>query len=60
MKRKKDFDCVEMKNGIQAKLLEEYAGLTREEIREKRRQRIEADPVLGPLFGRTKKAGVGD
>ncbi len=33
MPKVKDFDCVEMKNRIQAELLEHYRGMTDEEIR---------------------------
>ena len=35
MKKTKTFDCVEMKNKIQARLAEEYRGLTDEERRRK-------------------------
>jgi hypothetical protein len=52
MAKVKDFDCVEMKNEIQAKLLERYRGMTDEEIRADQDRRIEADPILGPLFRR--------
>lgn len=41
MKKKKDFDCVEMKNQIQAQIARENEGLTDEEIREKRRLFLE-------------------
>lgn len=33
MSKKKSFDCVEMKNEIQARLAREYRGLTADEIR---------------------------
>ena len=36
------FDCVEMKNHIQAKLLREYEGLTPDEERRKRLQKLAA------------------
>ncbi|HOZ46735.1 MAG TPA: hypothetical protein PLO37_14525 [Candidatus Hydrogenedentes bacterium] len=42
MGKKKPFDCVEMKDRIQAKLLEEYEGLTPEEERAKRLQKLAA------------------
>lgn len=50
MARVKDLDCVEMKNRIQAKLLKRYEGMTEEEIQEDQRRRIEANPILGPLY----------
>jgi len=34
MKEKKDFDCVEMKNAIQAKHRKEREGLTDQEVRQ--------------------------
>jgi len=51
---KKAFDCVEMKREIQGKILQEFAGLTPEEQQELTRKRIEADPVLGPLWRRSQ------
>jgi len=47
MAKKKSFDCVEMKNAIQARLLKEYAGLTDEEVRAriKRKLTTSKDPV---------------
>jgi hypothetical protein len=50
MKKAKEFDCVRMKDEIQAKLLKEYEGLSDDEIAEIRRRKIEADPILGPLY----------
>ena len=35
MPKGKAFDCVEMKNSIQARLLEAYDGLTDEEVRQR-------------------------
>lgn len=52
MPKVKDFDCVEMKNRIQAELLEHYRGMTQEEIEEDQRRRIEADPISGPFYRR--------
>ena len=40
MNDEEKFDCVEMKNGIQAELLREYAGLTPEEERKKRQHKL--------------------
>jgi hypothetical protein len=47
MIKNKTFDCVEMKNTIQAKLQKEYEGLTPEEVRKRRRAKLEAadDPL---------------
>ena len=41
MKRTKSFDCVEMKNAIQAQLRKEYEGLDDAEILRRRRQWLE-------------------
>ncbi len=40
MNDKMAFDCIEMKNRIQAELLNEYEGLTAEEERQKRLHRL--------------------
>ncbi len=53
--KKKSFDCVDMKNQIQADLLREYEGLNDEQIQERRRQRIDADPLLRDLL---RKVGL--
>ncbi len=53
--KNKDFDCVEMKNQIQADLLREYEGLSEEEIQKRRCERINADPILSDLV---RKVGV--
>ena len=47
MKKDKTFDCVAMKNAIQAQLQAERAGLTEEEVRRRRREWLEtsADPL---------------
>jgi len=47
MKAKKTFDCVAMKDAIQAKLRKERQGMTDEEIREHIRRKLETsdDPV---------------
>ena len=52
MPKVKDFDCVEMKNRIQAELLERYRGMTEEEIRADQDRRIQADPIIGPIYRR--------
>jgi len=50
MPKVKDFDCVEMKNRIQAELIERHKGMNEEEIEADQRKRIEANPILGPLY----------
>jgi hypothetical protein len=52
MPKVKEFDCVEMKNRIQAELLERYKDMTPEEIREDQERRIHANPILGPFYRR--------
>lgn len=44
--KEKAFDCVRMKSEIQQRILEEIAGLSPEEQREKAVQAIESDPIL--------------
>lgn len=46
----KAFDCLQMKDEIQARILSDEAGLTDDEIQARRRERILADPVLGRWF----------
>ena len=59
MKKKKDFDCVEMKWKIQQDLLREEQELGREEAKKRRRQRVLDDPILGPFLAKvtTKSRG---
>jgi hypothetical protein len=40
MMKNKPFDCVKMKNAIQERLQKEYQGLTPDEVRKKRRQKL--------------------
>jgi len=51
----KEFDCVEMKAEIQARLLCEVAELGGEEAHRRRAERLSRDPILGG-FLRTKMA----
>ena len=46
MATKKNFDCVEMKNRIQAQIMEEDRGLTDEEIRRRRQHMLETSDSL--------------
>jgi hypothetical protein len=48
--KKKSFDCVEMKNRIQAKLQREEAKYGKEEAARRRRARVLADPILSRFF----------
>jgi hypothetical protein len=50
--KKKSFDCVEMKNRIQAKLQREEAKYGKVEAAKRRRSRIMADPILRRFFDR--------
>ncbi len=52
MKIAKTFDCVEMKNSIQAKLAKEHEGLSSEEIRRRRREWLETSNDEMALFWR--------
>jgi hypothetical protein len=55
MKPEKEFDCVEMKAEIQARLLREVAELGEEEAQRRRAERLSRDPILS-TFLRTKMA----
>jgi hypothetical protein len=50
MRNQKDFDCVEMKQEIQQRLLEEFRGMDREEACRVQQERIAADPLLKPFL----------
>ena len=50
----KTFDCVEMKNEIQRKLQAEYEGLSLEERKALMEKRILSNPMLGPLYLKSK------
>ncbi len=47
MKKNKKFDCVEMKNKIQAKIYEDIKGMTLAEENEYRRKKIESGSLAG-------------
>ena len=58
MKRNKSFDCVEMKNAIQAQLGEEYEGLTPEQVRKRRQERLaSSDSPVARKWRRLAQAG---
>ena len=54
MGRVKKFDCVKMKHEIQQQLLKEMESMSPEEFRRMTRERILADPILGPIWRRAK------
>ena len=58
MKSAKEFDCVEMKAEIQARLLREVAELGEEEARRRREERLSRDPILGSLLRGKSRAGA--
>lgn len=49
MKDKK-FDCVEMKWEIQQQIEREFSGVPEAQARESQMQRVNDDPILGPLY----------
>ncbi len=53
--KKKKFDCVEMKNDIQRKLLKEMKGLSPDEQCRFTEKRIQSDPILGPFWRKVRK-----
>ena len=56
MRKAKNFDCVRMKDEIHEKLRQEEAGLTDEEIAQRRAQWIEtSDDPLAQWFRRQRK-----
>lgn len=57
MKKAKSFDCVEMKNAIQAQLRKEYAGLDEHEIARRRRQWLETSDSPVAKWWRSIEAG---
>lgn len=48
--KKKSFDCVEMKNRIQATLRREETKYGKEEAAKSRRARVLRDPILSKFF----------
>ena len=54
MKKRKGFDCVEMKWKIQRKLMQEHEGMTLSQRQAEMERTILADPVLGPWFRQLK------
>ncbi len=51
MKTAKKFDCVKVKDELQARLIEEYGGLSGEEIRKRTQQKLAAsDGPVGRLW----------
>ena len=52
---KKKFDCVQIKNDIQQKLLKEYKGLSLEKRKELMNNKISNDPILGSWMKAAKR-----
>lgn len=60
MKRAKKFDCVSIKDEIQAKLTREYDGLSDEEIRRRTQQKLAAsDSPIAKLWRSLAKPTAG-
>jgi len=56
MKRRKAFDCVQMKDEIQARLRAEWQGLTEDEIRARVREHLETSDSSIAKWWRTVQA----
>ena len=50
MKKKKNFDCVQMKWDIQRRIMEEFVDVPPDEARHIQREQIENDPLIGPFL----------
>jgi hypothetical protein len=50
MRKKKTFDCVQMKWDIQKKIAEEFKGIPEKEARAIQDKRVANDPILGPFL----------
>lgn len=56
MKANKDFDCVQMKNEIQAELQKDWEGLSNAEIRSQIRRNLEqSQSPIGKLWHKLEK-----
>ncbi len=59
MKTGRKFDCVKVKDEIQAKLADEYDGLSSEEIRERTQRKLAAsDSPVAKLWRSLARPGV--
>ncbi len=58
MRKKKTFDCVQMKWEIQRKLAEEQPGMPEEEKRRMQMQRVANNPILGPFLRRAQRVST--
>jgi len=57
MKNPKSFDCVELKNAIQAKLHNQYTGLDPEQVRKKRQEKLNtADNIVARKWRRLEQS----
>ena len=59
MKPAKEFDCVEMKAGIQERLRHEVAELGEDEAQRRRAERLSRDPILGTFLRAKMTSGKG-
>ena len=57
---KKTFDCVKMKDDIQAKRQSEFAEMTLEEQKAVMNKRLMSSPILGPMYRRLLAKRDGD
>lgn len=60
MKKKKKFDCVQMKWDIQKKLYDEFKDLTLEEQRQRSIEIILSNPITAKIWRNAKRTGVPD
>ena len=61
MRKNKSFDCVEMKNAIQAELRKQDAGLSPDQIREKRQKELAtSDNIVAKKWRRLPQSSPSD
>ena len=54
MRKKKTFDCVQMKWDIQASIAKEFAGMSEEKAHAIQAKQIAENPILGPIVERIR------
>ena len=54
MKKAKKFDCVQMKWDIQRRIEEESAGMSEDEARRRQDQKVQDNPIIGPIIARLR------
>ena len=55
MKKKKNFDCVEMKRQIQKQILEKYKDMSVQDATQDQSVIIKANPILNKFWEETRK-----